>query len=182
MTHLVRVDPAEMRCGARTMLTIAHRIDRNAHRPRGQAVFEFTLIIPVLIGFILLAVDFGVWMYANVSIANAVREGARFAAVRCGTSTCGDGALIKQRVVTRSSDMVDAQSDVSVGWIDDDASNPYGLPGKPGRGDRYVVRVSHPHRLLFVPGAPPINIISCAAMRLEADDTSSTIVQDAVTC
>ncbi len=150
---------------------------------RGQAVFEFLLVFPVFIAFLLLAVDFGVWMFANVAIANATREGARFAAVRCTASTCSDGTSIKTRVTSRSSNIVKSESEVLVRWSNTDSVNPVGTPNKPGRGDRYIVQVSHLHRFLFLPGAPPVTIVSCADMRLESDDVNSTIVRDdAFTC
>ena len=55
---------------------------------RGQAAFEFLLMIPLLVGILLFVVDMGIAMYEYVSISNAVREGARYAAVNCDTGTC----------------------------------------------------------------------------------------------
>src|SRR5687768_9451791 len=82
-------------------LALDHEAAR-ARRHPGQAVFEFMLMLPIFVAIILLVVDFSVWMFAHISVSNAAREGARYAAVRCPPSnTCGDGAAIKTRVVDR---------------------------------------------------------------------------------
>lgn len=48
---------------------------------RGAAALEFALVAPVLIMLLLGIVDFGVLMNAQSVVANAVREGARTAAL-----------------------------------------------------------------------------------------------------
>jgi hypothetical protein len=133
-------------------------------------VFEFVLMLPIFFGFILLAVDFGVWMHAQVAIANAAREGARYAAL-CGVNACVDGTPIKNRVLLRSSGIIDSANDVTVWWRDRDSNSPKSVVQNlnPGKGDSFLVRVIHPHQLLFVPGHPTIVIMACSEMRLEAD-------------
>ena len=67
-------------------------------REEGQAAFEFVLVLPVCIFFLLLMVDMGIMTYQYVSVSNAVREGARFGAVNCGGEcTVGD---VASRTVT----------------------------------------------------------------------------------
>ena len=70
-------------------------------RDDGQAAIEFLLVIPTFMVFLFLVVDFGMLMYQYVSIANAVREGARYAAVNCNTGSCTTSA-VQQRVIERS--------------------------------------------------------------------------------
>jgi Flp pilus assembly protein TadG len=146
----------------------------------GQAVFEFVIMLRIFIAFILLAVDFGVWMYAQSSVANGAREGARYAAILCGASTCDATGIsaLKQRVRDRSGHMVDDPTEVDVWWrdrnIDFPPANTPGMP-LPGKSDSVLVRVTHPHQLLFVPGNPTIEIASCAEMRLEENDLTSAI-------
>lgn len=50
-------------------------------RSRGQSLVEFSLILPVLVIMVLGIVDFGVGLRSYISLTNAAREGARFAAV-----------------------------------------------------------------------------------------------------
>jgi hypothetical protein len=147
-------------------------------RPRhpGQAVFEFTIVLWIFVAVFLLAVDFAVWMSAHVSAQNAAREGARFAAMACGGVGCTDGSAIQNRVKERGGYIVDNVNEVQVWWVDRNSSAP-AAPNttKPGRGDSFLVRVTHPHSFLFVPyfpnsPFPPINIVACAEMVIEADD------------
>ena len=48
---------------------------------RGQAILEFALATPFLFAFLFFIMDAGLFAYTYVSMTNAVREGARCAAV-----------------------------------------------------------------------------------------------------
>ena len=48
---------------------------------RGQSLVEFALVLPILLILVLGIVDFGMGLRAYVTLTNATREGARFAAV-----------------------------------------------------------------------------------------------------
>jgi len=50
-------------------------------KERGQSLTEFALILPVLVLLVMAILDFGRAVYAYSVVANAAREGARFAAV-----------------------------------------------------------------------------------------------------
>ncbi len=54
---------------------------RDYGRQNGQAILEFALAMPFLLGFIFFIVDCGLFAFSYVSLTNAVREGARCAAV-----------------------------------------------------------------------------------------------------
>ena len=58
---------------------------------RGQSLVEFALVIPVLIILVFGIIDFGLALRAYISVTQATREGARFAAVGndAGTFTSG---------------------------------------------------------------------------------------------
>ncbi|MCK9517697.1 MAG: pilus assembly protein [Dehalococcoidia bacterium] len=141
-------------------LRTIRRILRPGHRrEEGQAAFEFLLVLPFFILFLLMAVDFGVLMYKYVSVSNAVREGARYAAVNCGDGECSV-IEIEERVLERSGGILGNAADVHVAW---ESSN------EPGRGTSVVVRVCHRHELLFFP-AFNFNVTSTADMRLEQRD------------
>jgi Flp pilus assembly protein TadG len=71
----------------------------NQRRPRaaaGQALAEFAIIIPLLLLAVLGAVDIGRVVWASDTVANAAREGARWASVR-GDSTLTPAAT-KQEI------------------------------------------------------------------------------------
>ena len=54
---------------------------------KGQAMVEFALCLPILLALLCGIIDFG-WIYYNqISINNAAREGARYAAVNYTTDT-----------------------------------------------------------------------------------------------
>jgi Flp pilus assembly protein TadG len=61
---------------------------------RGQAILEFALAMPFLLAFIFFIVDCGLFAFSYVSLTNAVREGARCAAVG------GTQAAVGARVTT----------------------------------------------------------------------------------
>jgi len=147
-------------------------------REEGQAAFEFVLILPFFVFFLLLLIDFGIMMYEYVSVSNAVREGARYGAVNCGDGACTvDGVDgVKQRVVDRSGGILSNTGEVTVGWIDND------LDGRNyGRGDSVVVKVDHDYDFLFFPnnflgiGDIKIPVVSCADMRLEQTDKTDPL-------
>ena len=49
-------------------------------RPRGQALVEFALILPILLFLLVIAIDFGRLFYLNIGINNGAREGAAYGA------------------------------------------------------------------------------------------------------
>jgi Flp pilus assembly protein TadG len=57
------------------------------HRSRGQALVEFSLILPVFLLMLMGIVDVGRAIWAQNSLASAAREGARFAIVHGGTAS-----------------------------------------------------------------------------------------------
>ena len=139
----------------------------------GQAALEFMLILPIFILLFLLVVDLGMLMYEYVSLANAVREGARYGSVNCGNGECAEDK-VKTRVIQRSggilADTPDDQNKVTVSWVDNNP--PEGL--NYGQGDSVVVRVNHPYSFLFFPGVT-LPVVSCADMRLEQTDLTTTL-------
>jgi Flp pilus assembly protein TadG len=70
------------------------------HNERGALVVEFGLIVPILFLLVFGIVDFGRAYFTMNNLAAAVREGARYGAVR--ENPAGDADLIKQRVVNFS--------------------------------------------------------------------------------
>ena len=60
-------------------------------RERGQSLVEFALIIPIFIILVFGIIDFGMGLRAYITVTQATREGARYAAVGnpAGTFTSG---------------------------------------------------------------------------------------------
>lgn len=137
-------------------------------RTEGQAAFEFILILPFFILFLLLLVDLGILMYEYVTISGATRDTARFGSVNCDTPgpNCTVG-MLQSRLVSRSSGIVSNASEVTVGWLDRGGAS----SANKERGDSVVVKVNHPYTFLFFPFT--INVVSCADMRLERTETTA---------
>jgi len=53
---------------------------------RGQSLVEFTIVIPIFLAMLFGIFDLGRVVWANNSLAQAAREGARYAIVRGGSS------------------------------------------------------------------------------------------------
>jgi hypothetical protein len=142
---------------------------RFGRRQEGQSVVEFMLMLPFFLIFILLVIEFGLFMWTSVSIANATREGARFASANCGGAGCGDGLDIIERVKLRAGDGIGlTDDDITVSW-----------PDGRGRGDPVSVAIDYSHQLFFIPGIMSffnsdgqtgIPIRSCSDMRLEQNE------------
>ena len=148
---------------------LPRRRGKGLHEDRGQAAFEFLLILPFFILFVVLLIDFGILMYEYVSVSNAVREGARYAAVNCPATPpdplnpagCNVDK-VQQRTVNRSGGILTDPSEVAVGW-----------PSGVDRGSPVAVKVTHPYTFLFFPMVT-FDVVSCADMRLEQQDSSAT--------
>ena len=72
------------------------RLSRRWRSERGTAMVEFAVVLPIFLFVIWCIVDFARAFYTQNSLASAVREGARYAAVRAVPSD--DQAAIKARV------------------------------------------------------------------------------------
>ena len=143
--------------------------ERRLHREEGQAAFEFILILPLFVLFMLLLIDFGIMTYEYVSLSSAAREGARYAAVNCGDGSCTQ-TEVRDRTIARSGGLLTAanNAEVTVGWVNADA-----VGTNSDRGDAAVVKVLHPYAFLFFPFTFPVQ--SCADMRLEQRDVTSPL-------
>ena len=69
------------------------RQKRRGRHQRGQSLVEFALVIPLFLVLVFGIIDFGLGLKSWITITNAAREGARYAAVTCGETT-GDAAVI----------------------------------------------------------------------------------------
>ena len=63
-------------------MNIKRYIGRLRRQERAAALVEFGLVLPFLIGMMCLIIDFGLALHTLNNLTSAVREGARFAAVK----------------------------------------------------------------------------------------------------
>ena len=59
----------------------AMKLLRKLQSSKGQSLVELSLTLPILLILVFGIIDFGLGMRSYISLANSVREGARFAAV-----------------------------------------------------------------------------------------------------
>ena len=104
------------------------------HRERGQAIIEFALLLPIILMFILVIMDFGTALDRREVIQHAVREGTRAGAVG------KDAATIKDRTVDQSQGVLDTP-DITVCYVDGDDSNT--TPGNAGDSVRVSATYVH---------------------------------------
>ncbi len=140
------------------------RLARRANRLEGgQSVLEFALMIPFLTGFILFVVDCGLLAYSSVSMTNAVREGARCAAVG------GNASAVSARVQSASGGLANTVT----------VDNPVYQPSTAEVGGTVDVRATYRYEWITPVGLiPSINQYTTfakhASMRMETASTSRT--------
>jgi Flp pilus assembly protein TadG len=65
----------------------------------GQAIVEFTLLLPIIVLIVGGLTDLGVALYVSIGLQNAVREGARIAATKVGLGE--NDSAVAQEVINR---------------------------------------------------------------------------------
>jgi Flp pilus assembly protein TadG len=153
----------------------------NYRRARGQAVFEFVVLLYPFILLTLLVVEFGAFGYRLISVTGAVREAARFAAADCPALVppgdtqpgCQVASADVQRYAAQRSDGAAAPGDVLVYWCDRPPTN---TAPQPDRGDSVVVSVSKPYTGLILP-IPALPIFARVDALVENPDPLSTLPQ-----
>ncbi len=81
------------------------------HGPRaGQALAEFALVVPLIVLFMVAAVDMGRGVFAYNSVTNAVREGARMAIVN------QDADAIRMRATSQAAMADQGSASVTIGF------------------------------------------------------------------
>lgn len=100
------------------------RLRRMPRGGRGQSLVEFAMVMPLLVILIFGIIDFGMGLRSYISLSNATREGARFAAVgnEAGAypADCGGSApTVVGRVCTTMEGLsLDNLDSVSVAYPD----------------------------------------------------------------
>jgi Flp pilus assembly protein TadG len=83
--------------------------EKTPGRQRGQALVEFTLILPVFFLLVAGMVDFGLGVYSDLTLVNAAREGARL-----GVIDPGDTTAIEERVRAMSGGLDGSKLNVTI--------------------------------------------------------------------
>lgn len=78
-------------------------------RERGQSLVELAFALPIFLVLVFGIIDFSLGLKSWITITNAAREGARYAAVTCGQAA-DDGAVIAKTEEASA----DLSADVSV--------------------------------------------------------------------
>jgi Flp pilus assembly protein TadG len=123
----------------------AAETDQPERRQRGQALVEFTIILPVFFLLVAGMFDFGLGIYSDLTLVNAAREGARL-----GVIDPGNTSAIEDRVRAMAGNLDSSRLKVSVscerpsGSSFTSCANPQWLPG-----DATNVRVDYKYSMFF---------------------------------
>ena len=139
---------------------------------RGQALIEFAFVLPVLLVFMLMVLDFGLALDRREVIQHAVREGTRQAAI--GLNEPG----VIDVVVNQSQGVLEA-GDVTICYVDGPTGTPAGFAGSD-------VRVSATSTYNFTLGSgellnalgivvPGIVMTPSGEARLETSNAGATV-------
>ena len=134
---------------------------RRKNGEKGQALVEFTLLVPIFLLLLFAIIDFGMGFYSWISVTNGAREGARLGAVLATQTEIEDRVYQTVNLPNEATKMT-----VTV-------TNAQGQPGQ-----SVVVKVDYDYDLItplagivsFVSGdviGPTLTFSSTAEMRLE---------------
>jgi hypothetical protein len=117
---------------------MSRRTEPASFRARGQALVEFTLIMPVFLIIVLAGLEFGAAFDHRTAMAYAVREGARVGASlgKGGTNPAGVDPAIVAAVQRGLTDPILVENVTSIEIFKSDASG-RAVPGKVNRYNRY---------------------------------------------
>jgi Flp pilus assembly pilin Flp len=137
---------------------------------RGQAMVEFALIAPLFLMIVVGVIQFGVALNFWLDMQRLANQGARSAAVNCGTSgnqcepTTPPPAGYSKLEWKLSEDII------SRGNTPDEIEVCYVEPfsgATPGVGDAVMVRLTERYRLAAIVNLAKIDLTATATMRLE---------------
>lgn len=136
---------------------------------KGQALVEFALILPILLLLVMGIIQFGIIFSAQMSVTNAVREGARTAAV---SPNINDAETINNEVLMSINRSIGDNVFLSKVTASNITVKPDKI-GDPGNDYNVTVTINDvfvtlivPMPEVFVPGSK-INLSQSATMRIE---------------
>ena len=153
---------------------------RNVSTQRGQALIEFAVVLPLLIFFLFAIFEVGLALDRRATLQQAVREGARYAAINYDASS---GGFIRTRTAAQSQGLLSATNlnanssgSILICYTDVD-----GIPGI-NVGDQVFVKAKYTYKttildsvfnLLGVPKITQIDIKPVGAARLESSPSAA---------
>ena len=137
----------------------------------GQAMVEFALVAPVFFLLLFAVIEGGRFILYYQTLANATREGARYAIVHGWKSYCPSGPMppgeptpiacydptganVVQRVKDSAFGLLGAGVTVTPSWLATDLVT----PGNNGRDNTINVTASYTYRVLIPLPLPPISM------------------------
>ena len=134
---------------------------RRKNGEKGQALVEFTLLLPIFLLLLFAIIDFGMGFYSWITVTNAAREGARLGVVMATAQEIEDR-------VYQTADLPNESTQMTV-----TVTNAQGQPG-----ESVVVKVDYDYDLItplaglvqFFSGnviGPTLTFNSTAEMRIE---------------
>lgn len=156
---------------------------------RGQALIETALLLPFVFLLLLLVVEFGFFLWMNLNINNAAREGARYAAIGKAAAPDSGSCVGTQTVAGRAVAVGGARiacDEVDLWYVE------LALPGTSGNevasgGDGVVVQINHPYQPI-TPGFSILGLGATVSMcarveaRVEVPPTTASPSFTALTC
>ena len=151
------------------------RRDRRRERESGQALVEFALIVPLFLAIVVGMIQFGVALNFWLDLQRLANQGARSAAVNCGSGSnqCGPTTLElylgPRTTSTPEGQVVSSGNTPEPGDIQVCYVPPSPLPSgwAPDAGDAVRVSLKETYRLQAVVGLAKIDLKAKATMRLE---------------
>jgi Flp pilus assembly protein TadG len=138
------------------MQTNTHKIRARLRRDNGQTLVEFALILPLLALLVLGIFQFGVAFHNYLAITDAVRVGARAAAVKRMNDPCGAAQSAIQSTVS------DKQWDEMSASFDCDTPQ-----GTDDPGDQITISVKYAYEIGLPDFSASGDLTSSATERLE---------------
>ena len=141
------------------------RLRRWREGRRGQSLVEFAVVFPVFILLLAGMVDFGLGLYANVTIINAAREGARLGV----TLQPMDTFAIQTRVEAMATGLDLNQLSVSTTCLEPSGSSFVACTGPLWQtGDSVKVQVDYDYRMIWpLTFGTQLPLSSTVQMRIE---------------
>jgi Flp pilus assembly protein TadG len=148
------------------------KLQKRLRNSRGQSLVELSMILPVLLILVFGIIDFGLGMHSYVTLANSVREGARYAAVGNAAGTALDCDGVTHDTVNGS--LCETKGNLNLNNLTPSVTYPDGI----APGNSVVVAAEYDYQFLtplgnildfFSGGTFPTSIplSSSADMRLE---------------
>ncbi len=158
----------------------ASRRGGRRERESGQALVEFALIIPLFLAIVIGLIQFGVALNFWLDLQRLANQGARSAAVNCGSGSnqCGpttlENYLGRKTTATPEGQVISRGNDptVEVCYV---PPNPLPSGWVPTAGDAVRVSLKERYRLQAIVGLAKVDLNAKATMRLEQTPDSPAL-------